>query len=287
MLDILITIISLIILAFLWVVLYDSNRFVVTRYAVTNAKLKKNLRVVVLADLHNKRYGKQNERLLEAVEECRPDLILIAGDMLTAKPGAPFDTAVELVGALAANYPVYYGIGNHEHRLELYPEEYGDMGQRYEAAIRETGAVWLVNSHVTLEDYGIAVYGSRIDRYYYRRFQVPDMSSEYLRSILGQADGRTYNILLAHNPDYFPQYAAWGADLVCSGHVHGGVVQLPLLKKGVVSPSVRLFPKYDGGLFREGASTMILSRGLGMHTIPLRAFNPGEMILLELGPDFS
>ena len=88
---------------------------------------------------------------------------------------------------------------------------------------------------------------------------------------------------MAHNPDYFEEYAAWGADLVLSGHVHGGMMRLPILG-GVVSPAFKLFPKYDGGLFQQGKSTMILSRGLGMHTIPIRIFNPGELILLKICP---
>ena len=102
-----------------------------------------------------------------------------------------------------------------------------------------------------------------------------------MRSILGRCDTETYTILLAHNPDYFPQYGAWGADLVCSGHVHGGVARVPFWGKGMISPSLRLFPQYDGGVFSEGKSTMLLSRGLGMHTIPFRLFNPAELLLVE------
>ena len=82
---------------------------------------------------------------------------------------------------------------------------------------------------------------------------------------------------------YFPAYAEWGADLVLSGHVHGGIMRLPLLG-GVISPTLRLFPRYDGGLFQEGGSTMILGRGLGSHTIPIRIFNPGELVVVELEP---
>ena len=97
---------------------------------------------------------------------------------------------------------------------------------------------------------------------------------------LGEPCAEKYTVLLAHNPDFFPVYAEWGADLVLSGHVHGGMVRIPGWK-GVVSPNIRFFPKYDGGKFEEGKSTMILSRGLGMHTIPVRLFNPGELIVID------
>ena len=103
------------------------------------------------------------------------------------------------------------------------------------------------------------------------------MKKEYLEGLLPEGRQDCFQILLAHNPDYFPAYAAWGADLVLSGHLHGGVIRLPLLG-GVISPRLHLFPHYDGGKFTCGNSTMIVSRGLGMHTIPFRFNNPGELV---------
>ena len=124
---------------------------------------------------------------------------------------------------------------------------------------------------------------SKMPQYYYKRFVRRKMKPGYLESVLGEKSGDQYQILLAHNPDYFRDYAQWKPDLVLSGHVHGGVIKLPFLG-GVVAPSLRPFPHYDGGLFEEYGCKMILSRGLGMHTIPVRLFNPGELILVELLP---
>lgn len=284
MLNILITVFGIILLVFAWIMLYDSNRFVVVKHMVTDKRIQKSFRVAVLADLHNKRYGKNNENLLQAIKECRPDMVLIAGDMLTAKKGKTLDIALELLRELAKEYPIYYGNGNHEHRLKLYPKQYGDMGEKYFEALKEMGINNLVNAHVTFPEYGMELYGAEIDRSYYRRFRVWPMNRDYLRKTLGTPDAGKYCILLAHNPDYFPQYAEWGADMVFSGHVHGGMVRVPFWGKGVVSPNVRLFPKYDGGEFHQDKSTMLLSRGLGMHTIPIRLFNPGEVLVVEFAP---
>lgn len=285
MFDIILIIASICVLILLWVMLYDSNRFVVVKHTFTGSKLKKKARFVLLADLHNKRFGKNNEALVAAIRECEPDFIAVAGDMLTAKPKADTGNAVELIRRLAAEYPIYYGSGNHEQRLKLYPEVYGDMHERYESAIAETGAVRLINDHVTLPEYGISIYAAEIDSCYYKRFYTREMEPGYMEHILGQADRENYTLLLAHNPDYFPQYAAWKADLVCSGHVHGGIVRVPFWGKGIASPSVSFFPKYDGGVFRELKSIMLLSRGLGIHTIPFRVFNPAELIVVELHPE--
>ena len=281
MLDIIITIIVILSLVLLWVILYDSNRFVVRRFRVEDRRIKKNCRAVVLSDLHNKRYGKNNEQLIRAIREEKPDFILVAGDILTARPKASLDPAIDFLGELVKDFPIYYGNGNHEHRLKLYPETYGDMAEKYAKALGELGIEPLVNAHVQLSEAGICVYGAEIDKEYYKRLVVGKMDAVYMNRILGKADGAQYNVLLAHNPDYFPQYAAWGADLTISGHVHGGVARVPFWGKGVISPSLRLFPKYDGGIFREVDRTMLLSRGLGVHTIPIRVFNPGELWVVE------
>lgn len=285
MLDIIITIVSIIAIICIWVMLYDSNRFVVAEHVFKDKRIRKKMRVVVLADLHNKRYGKNNEKLVESIRSCHPDAVLVAGDLLTAKPGASLEVAVSLLEELARDFPIYYGNGNHEHRLRLYPETYGNMAEEYQKALERIGVRLLVNSQIALEDTGITVYGSEIDKFYYKRFKIQEMEEDYLDSILGQPRADSYNILLAHNPDYFPQYAEWGADLVLSGHVHGGMVRIPFVNKGVVSPNVRLFPEYDGGYFKRDKSVMLLSRGLGMHTIPIRLFNPGELIVIDFEPE--
>jgi len=285
MADVVITLAGIACILLTWVTLYDSNRFVVRRLELSDRRIRKPVRAVVLADLHNKRYGKDNSFLLAAIREQKPDMILIAGDILTARPRKNFESAVHLLRELAGEYPVYYGNGNHEQRLKLYPQTYGDMAERYGQALEEIGIEPLVNSHVILEECGIAVYGAEIARSYYKRFRQRHMEVEYLRKTLGVPDGSLYTVLLAHNPDFFPAYAGWGANLTVAGHVHGGVVRIPLWGRGVISPSWRFFPKYDGGIFREDGAVMLLSRGLGMHTIPVRLFNPGELWVVDLKPE--
>jgi predicted MPP superfamily phosphohydrolase len=109
------------------------------------------------------------------------------------------------------------------------------------------------------------------------------MEEGYLEKTLPKLDKSKCNLLIAHNPDYFEKYAQWGADLVLSGHVHGGIMKLPLVG-GVIAPSYRIFPKYDGGIFRSGKTTMLLGRGMGSHTLPFRFFNPAELYAVTLKP---
>lgn len=279
--DIIFTVIVILVLFLVWVILLDTNRFVVRTLTVRDKRIQKPIRAVVISDLHNKSYGKGNERLLEAIREQKPDVILLAGDLLNAIPKAKLDVPINFLTELAKDFPIYYGNGNHEHRLKLYPETYGDMSDVYAKALQELKIEPLVNVKQMIPDTNILVCGAEIDRMYYKRFKQCPMEEDYMESILGKADAEQYIVLLAHNPNYFPEYAKWGADLVLSGHVHGGVARVPFWGKGVISPNFHVFPKYDGGLFQEGKSKMILSRGLGVHTIPFRVFNPGEIWVVD------
>ena len=282
--DILLVVLGVLILGVFWVMLHDTTHFETTEYCVTDPRIRKAFRAVVLADLHNQRYGRDNQLLLKAIRDGRPDIVLIAGDMLTARPGKDFTPAIDLIRELSKEYPIYYGVGNHEHRIRLCRQTYGSMGRDYVQALRECGVKLMCNERRTLEEYGVDVVGSQIHHRYYQRWEKRPMAKNYLPRTLGEPDSEHYTILLAHNPDYVPEYAAWGADLTLSGHVHGGVARVPFWNHGVISPSMKLFPKYDGGLFDEGKAHMILSRGLGCHTIPIRLFNPGDLIFLQFQP---
>lgn len=262
---------------------WDSNRFVTVTYDIKSDKITKPCRLVLLADLHNKSFGKGNKRLLTAIDEVSPDGILVAGDMLTAIRGADYSHALALMEKLSAKYRVYYGMGNHEYRLGLYPDDYPGMYEGYMSGLKGAGIEPLINGTAYLPECNIAVCGAQIDRAFYRHFRRKSMETTYLPKLLGTPDRNMFQLLIAHNPVYFDAYAEWGADLVVSGHVHGGIVRLPVFG-GVLSPAITLFPKYDGGMFTENESTMILSRGLSSHTPPVRIFNPGELIVIDLKP---
>ena len=185
---------------------------------------------------------------------------------------------------MSEKYPVYYGSGNHEYRMRIDTEKYGNMSAAYEEKIRNMGIVRLYTGSTVTHRKDVKVYGLEIDRMYYRKWKMPKMPFDYTLQKIGKAEQDCFTILLAHNPEYFENYAKSGVDLVLSGHVHGGVARIPFFG-GVISPKFRLFPKYDGGLFVKNKTTMILSRGLGCHTIPVRFLNPGELIEVFVSPE--
>lgn len=262
------------------------KKFVVSAFEIHSHKLCdewKGTRIVMLSDFHDNSYGVDMEALLKKITELSPDYIMIAGDIYNGDPKCTNKNAEEFMIRLGAEFPVYYGLGNHEYRTMIYPESYPGLYEQFEKMINKTGIILLRNETVKLtKGTGtVAVHGLMIDRSYYRKFKRKAMPEDYMEGLLGKPDASEFNILLAHHPSYFPQYAAWGADLVFSGHVHGGMARLPVIG-GVIAPNYRLFPKYDRGRFETGGSTMILSAGIGTHTINLRPFNPAEIVVVDL-----
>ena len=87
--------------------------------------------------------------------------------------------------------------------------------------------------------------------------------------------------MIAHNPTFMDTYLKWGADLVTSGHLHGGVVRIPFVG-GIISPQFVLFPKYSGEMKSVGEATAVVSKGIGIHTIKVRLLNPAEIVVMHI-----
>ncbi len=266
------------------VIIRDMNRFVVAPYEIRSRKIKKKYTFVMLSDLHNKSFGIRNDRLIKAVIDCQPDSIITAGDMYTSKKGTGFDNALALLEALSNRFPVYIANGNHESKTQIKPDDFDNMYGQFVDRLASLGLRPLVNERLALPEINIDLCGLQIGQEYFGHFTKKEMTETYMDKLVGKANRDCFQILIAHNPVYFKKYADWGADLVLSGHIHGGIVRLPWLG-GVISPTATFFPKYDGGRFQEGTSTMILGRGLSTHTLPIRMWNPGEIVLVTLLPE--
>ena len=238
-------------------------------------------RIAVLADLHNGVYHSDVSRLIRKIREEECDAVLSAGDLVLMKGGRyATDQALGLVLTLAAELPVYLMNGNHETRMErLRSSEY----QRYEDTLEKGGVFRLHNdsADLTLGGVRMRITGLELDRRYFRSRFHKDLSVEEIRELVGERSPDRFQVLLAHHPKYFPVYARWGADLTLSGHLHGGIVRLPFLG-GVVSPDPELFPRYQHGLYERDGSKMIVSAGLGTHSINVRINNPPELVIVEI-----
>lgn len=256
----------------------ENRRISFSNYQIKDRRIKKAAKAVLVADLHNSRYSEGNGALLKSIELINPDFVLVAGDMIVGKEGVPIDVGADFLCALGERYPVYVGKGNHELRISLY-EKYGDMWEQLYNRTKDS-VTWLINESIHLPEYNMTIYGLDMKAEYYRRFRKLYMDESYLKGELPEINKNSYNILIGHNPDYFEEYAGWGADLTVSGHVHGGLMIIPYLG-GLVSPMVKLFPKYYKGLYDKDGRKLIVSAGLGLHTLKIRVNNEPDLVTIN------
>ncbi|MBE6868848.1 MAG: metallophosphoesterase [Ruminococcus albus] len=256
-----------------------NRQLVVAKEVVYSRKLPdsfEGLKVMLLADLHHKKFGKDQCFLLDSVKAASPDIIIFAGD-LYSKDEFELDGKVKFIKALNEIAPVYYAPGNHEmHHPDLCVAMFHKLKSMGINALRNEMAVICRGSD------RINIYGLQMPlRYFinkdgsYKDLPVPDHNT--IARYLGQCDPDHCDLLIGHNPLFFEAYERWGADIVFSGHVHGGVIRLPIIG-GLLSPERRFFPKYTKGLYRLGKTVMAVTAGLGK----FRINDPSEIMLLTL-----
>ena len=241
---------------------WNNTALQVTKYTVHSDRIPEGFdgyKIVQISDLHNTAF----RDLPEKITSLSPDIIVITGDIVHA---SPMDNALSFARQAVKIAPTYYVSGNHEHRMDyetLFKE------------LQEIGITVLRNHSVSLERNGDNVCLAGIeDPIFY-----PDEAVEDKLQPLVQED--VYTILLSHRPNLFDSYISCNADLVLSGHVHGGQFRLPFVG-GLYAPNQGIFPKYDAGLFTEGKTNMIISRGLGNSSFPFRLFNRPEIVVVTL-----
>ena len=263
-------------LASIWV---SYNWLTVTHFTVRSSKISDPFRIVLVSDLHEHQFGRDNEKLAVKIREQSPDLIIIDGDMINGD-SENADTAVELVRALKETAPVYYSFGNHEYSYMEAGHE--DLTEELEAA----GAVVLNYQSIDIDVKGNPV---RLGGLYEYGFETGMQSEEeneraipYLEEY---ADTDRYLIMCAHRPEsFYPWDMAdqWGIDLVLSGHLHGGQVIIPGVG-GLYNSLDGFFPKFDYGQYKLGDSDMVITRGLGSNPKMLPRFNnPPEIAVVEV-----
>ena len=247
----------------------QNNALTVSRYEYASEKVGRELdgfTIVQISDLHNHRFGAGQSRLLEAAAGLGPDLVVITGDVVDCHR-TDLAPALELVRGLAALAPVYYVTGNHEWVLS------SQVRGELLAGLEEAGAVILENRTVSIRsgEGGFTLLG----------LSDKNLTDGTLEELMEGVPAGELAVLLAHQPQHWDRYAAAGADLVFSGHAHGGQVRLPLAG-GLYAPGQGVLPALTEGVRTAGGSALVISRGLGNSTFPLRLFNRPEVVALTL-----
>lgn len=234
----------------------------------------RGLRICHLSDLHNMRFGETGLDLADAVTAENPDIIFMTGDMCDHHHPDGGEALLQLLTRWAGQFPVYLCPGNHE---ELFAQNYPEESARVWKRVKELGAVVLEDSCalVTVKEAQFYLCGLSFLR--------GQSSVHAVRERLGECPKDLPVFVLCHHPKWFDVLEEWGASAVFSGHIHGGLIRLPLLG-GLLSPSIRLFPRYDKGIFHLPGAVLHVSAGFGDTAIGFRFRNPREANVLTLGP---
>ncbi|WP_418790512.1 metallophosphoesterase [Phosphitispora sp. TUW77] len=264
-----IIIIVLIITTFIWY----RERYVlkVRKYNVYLPNLPETLAgftVLHLSDLHGKRFGKCQKKLLHLIRQQQFDLVAITGDLVN-KFWPDIDPAVELIQNLP-DKPVYFVSGNHEWKT----------GFRHREKLRELG--------VQILDNKAEMAGYKDGYIWVLGVDDPHTGRDNLDKALQEAaqesgEPRVPRLLLAHSPNIFPKADDRKIDLILAGHTHGGQVRFPLVG-AVFAPGQGLLPRWDYGKYQAEHSTMIISSGLGESDLPIRFNIRPEIVLVSLFP---
>lgn len=247
----------------------------VRTYEIKDERIQGKLRIALVTDLHSCKYGEGQSKLLSAIEEQHPDVILLGGDIFDDKLSDV--RAEEFLAGISGKYPCYYVTGNHEFwaggnayrvKMEIL-EKYGITRLSGESTLLETGSgtVRLCG----IDDPDVILVQSQLN------------ANAQLLELKETVSEDEFTILLTHRPELIDTYEKAGFDLVLAGHAHGGQVRIPGIMNGMYAPNQGLFPKYAGGRYEKNGMTMIVSRGLAKESTKFPRFcNPPELVIIDL-----
>jgi predicted MPP superfamily phosphohydrolase len=225
----------------------------------------RGLRIAQITDIHFSAYlgEKELERAVAMANETRPHLTLLTGDFITIRRD-PLDRCLAVLKGLRAEAGLYGCLGNHEIIADC--EDYTEQ------AARRLGIRILRHRSEPLFFGGACLNLAGVD---YQRSGLP-----YLRGARRLLVPGAVNLLMSHNPNAFPAAKEQGWQATIAGHTHGGQVNVELL--GEHLNVARFFTPYVYGLYREGGSSIYVSRGLGTVGAPIRLGAPPEVNLIRL-----
>ena len=164
---------------------YENKRLTVEYYEIESEKIPEafdGYRIVFLTDLHCAQFGENNQELIERIDECRPDMILVGGDMVISRESSNEEVPLALMKELSAKYPIYYADGNHELKLARNEEIFGVRYKDYVHSLKEYNIHHISNETIVIQSETgfISLTAFDLEKKYYQRFHVPRMPLSHM-----------------------------------------------------------------------------------------------------------
>lgn len=254
---------------------YQNKSVMVVRYEVAALQNTEDMTIVLLSDLHNSEFGRENRMLLDQIRAARPDLICMTGDMLN-KDDPDTKIVCDLIQNASVVAPVYFSYGNHEVEYE----------EKYQTSLRpvleEAGA------HVLEKEYEeIMVSGQTIcigGLFGYAMSTQNEFDGEEQRFLEEFQATDSYKILLCHMPVAWIQWGSldfWDVDLILAGHTHGGQIKVPFWG-GMYAPDQGWFPGFTDGCMKKDGKALVVSSGLGSEGLVPRINNKPQVVAIRV-----
>lgn len=262
---------------------FSKHGLMVSRFSISSDKINSEIRIVQLSDLHNSVFGKNNEKLIQKIEEEEPDLILMTGDMLNGGE-ADKTVIVSLIERLTEVAPVYVSYGNHEYAYERnYDCDLTEVFENAGATVLEYAFedLEMEDNHIRIG----GIYGYCVSGRYFGTVEIKQEEYDFLMKF---TETESYTILMAHVPVCWERGGSldwYTVDSVWAGHSHGGQIILPFLG-GVYAPDRHYFMGREWGVYdsQDGKKHLILSRGLGTNKKIPRMNNIPEIVSVTIMP---
>lgn len=273
----------------------ETNSLKLGCYKLFTNKFKEKIVLFFLSDFHEQKFSCGTKKIISYIKKEQPSIIIIGGDMIISKRKAKhsnknkIDNTIELLKELKKykneqnpHLQIIYAYGNHEARLKYLSKESENCKKQFELlhnAILENEIILLDDSKFSYNN--LNIYGLTLDRGSYaigmsKAHRNKYLTKELINKKIGNIDLSCYNILLLHTPDYIEQVEHLNFDLILCGHFHGGMVRLPIIGSPI-GPNFQFLPKYTKGLYEHKKTHVLVSPGMGTHTINLRINNYPEI----------
>lgn len=257
--------------------IWQNNSIVITKFEYFNEKIPSefdDFTIAHISDLHNKRFGEDQIKILSKVKSASPDIIVITGDLIDRRK-YDLETAMIFINGAIDIAPVYYVSGNHE--------AWSGKFSSIKESLIDTGVNIIDNTEIELfkGKSSINILGVSDPDFFTSDYLEGTNTTEMTQKLNQWSTDNDFKILLSHRPELFDLYCDNNMDLIFTGHAHGGQFRIPFVG-GLIAPDQGLFPQFTSGSYHKNSSTMFVSRGLGNSIVPIRIFNRPEIVVVTL-----
>jgi predicted MPP superfamily phosphohydrolase len=238
-----------------------------------------NFKIAFISDIQIDRFNKEErvENYFQKLNELNADIVLAGGDFISGDSNY-IPVVAFLAGKIKSNYGVYSAIGDHD--FSGFKKLYYKSLDSVKSALKANNVNMIDNGNLLLYVNESLMKITFLSNTYIKSFD------EFIFDSLAQTNPESdLKILVAHQPDEKVAKKAleYGYNIYLTGHTHGGQINFlfPFVK---ISP-VMFETKFISGDFWFNGMLMIVNRGLGMSTVPIRYHSIPEITLIKIRID--